>query len=89
MIRYAARRAMAESRLISYSKKTNTVKWWYEDHRTQQRIEVTESGKSLIEKLIVHIPEKHFRMIRYYGFYNPKNVDTLDHIHKNAWRRQA
>ena len=21
-------------------------------------------------------------MIRYYGFYNPKNVDTLDHIHE-------
>ena len=36
----------------------------------------------MIEKLIVHIPEKHFRMIRYYGFYNPKNVDTLDHIHE-------
>ena len=82
MIRYAARPAMAESRLISYDKKTNIVKWWYEDHRTEQRIEVTESGRSLIEKLIVHIPEKHFRMIRYYGFYNPKNVDTLDHIHE-------
>lgn len=51
-------------------------------HRTELRIEVTESGRSLIEKLIVHIPEKHFRMIRYYGFYNPKNVDTLDHIHE-------
>ena len=51
-------------------------------HRIELRIEVTESGRSLIEKLIVHIPEKHFRMIRYYGFYNPKNVDTLDHIHE-------
>lgn len=82
MIRYASRPAMAESRLISYDKKTNTVKWWYEDHITEKRIEVTESGKSLIEKIIVHIPDKHFRMIRYYGFYHPKNNDTLDHIHE-------
>lgn len=51
-------------------------------NRTELRIEVTESGRPLIDKLIVHIPEKHFRMIRYYGFYNPKNVDTLDHIHE-------
>ena len=51
-------------------------------NRTELRIEVTELGRSLIDKLIVHIPEKHFRMIRYYGFYNPKNVDTLDHIHE-------
>lgn len=49
---------------------------------TEKRIEVTESGKSLIEKIIVHIPDKHFRMIRYYGFYHPKNTDTLDHIHE-------
>ena len=82
MIRYASRPAMAESRLISYDKKTNTVKWWYENHMTEKRIEVTESGKSLIEKIIVHIPDKHFRMIRYYGFYHPKNNDTLDHIHE-------
>ena len=60
----------------------SSLKRWYEVHRTELRIEVTESGRPLIDKLIVHIPEKHFRMIRYYGFYNPKNVDTLDHIHE-------
>ena len=81
MIRYASRPAMAESRLISYNRKTNTVKWWYEDHRTEERVEVTESGRSLMEKLIIHIPDEHFRMVRYYGFYHPKNTKTLDHIH--------
>ena len=60
----------------------SSLKRWYEVHRTELRIEVTESGRSLVEKLIVHIPDKLFRMIRYYGFYNPKNVDTLDHIHE-------
>lgn len=81
MIRYASRPATAESRLISYDKKTNTVKWWYVDHRTEERVEVTESGRSLMKKLIIHIPDEHFRMVRYYGFYHPKNTKILDHIH--------
>jgi hypothetical protein len=32
-----------------------------------------------IKKLIIHIPEKHFKMIRYYGVYakHHKNFDKL------------
>ena len=32
--------------------------------------------------MIIHIPDKDFRMIRYYGFYNNKCHDTLDEINK-------
>ena len=37
MMRYAARPAMAESRLVSYDKKTKTVAWYYNDHKTEKR----------------------------------------------------
>lgn len=82
MMRYAARPAMAESRLVSYDKNSNTVSWYYEDHKTEERIDVTEPGEKLVEKLIMHIPDKNFRMNRYYGFYNNKCQELLNHIHE-------
>ena len=82
MMRYAGRPVMAESRLITYEKKTNKVSWYYNDHKTEKRIEVNESGKQLLEKMIIHIPDKDFRMVRYYGFYNNKCHNILDEINK-------
>ena len=82
MMRYAGRPVMAESRLISYDRESNEVSWYYEDHKTEERVEVKESGKQLLEKMIIHIPDKDFRMVRYYGFYNNKCHDTLDEINK-------
>ena len=82
MMRYAGRPVMAESRLISYDKESNEVSWYYEDHKTEERVEVKETGKQLLEKMIIHIPDKDFRMVRYYGFYNNKCHDTLDEINK-------
>ena len=32
--------------------------------------------------MIIHIPDKNFRMIRYYGFYHPKCQNLLDDIHR-------
>ena len=32
--------------------------------------------------MIIHIPDKGFRMVRYYGFYHPKCQELLDEIHK-------
>ena len=82
MMRYAGRPVMAESRLISYDRENDEVSWYYEDHKTEERIEVNETGKQLLEKMIIHIPDKDFRMVRYYGFYNNKCHDTLDEINK-------
>ena len=82
MMRYAGRPVMAESRLISYDKENNEVSWYYEDHKTEERVEVKETGKQLLEKMIIHILDKDFRMVRYYGFYNNKCHDTLDEINK-------
>ncbi len=82
MMRYAGRPAMAESRITYYNKDSDDVSWYYEDHKTQDRIEVKELGLDLLRKMIIHIPDKGFKMIRYYGFYNNKCQDLLDEIHK-------
>lgn len=82
MMHYAGRPVMAESRIISYDKKNDDIKWFYEDHKTEKRIEVLEKGKSLLEKLIIHILDENFRMVRYYGFYNNKCQKLLDKVHE-------
>ena len=45
-----------------------TLEFTYLDHRTQtyQRESLTQSN--MLRRVIQHIPEKHFRMIRYFGF---------------------
>ena len=82
MMRYAGRPPMAESRISSYDKKTDNVTWWYEDHKTNEKITVNEKGRSLLGKMIIHIPDESFRMTRYYGFYNNKCNDVLDIINE-------
>lgn len=82
MMRYASRPAMAESRIVSYDNSTNTVHWFYNDHKTEQRIDVTESAQSLLIKMCMHIHEKNFRTVRYYGFYNNKCRTILHRIYE-------
>jgi len=81
MMRYAARPAMAESRIVSYCKDTDQITWFYDDHATNERITVIESSKEFLKKLFIHIPDENFRMIRGYGFYNPKEWKLLNEIH--------
>jgi hypothetical protein len=82
MMRYASRPAMAESRLVSYDKKTKMVHWFYNDHKTEERIEVNEPAIELLKKMIIHIPDEGFRTVRYYGFYNPKQHALLEKIYE-------
>lgn len=82
MMRYASRPPMAESRILSYDSNTDDVEWFYDDHKTEERITVKEKGIDLLKKMIIHIPDDNFRMVRYYGFYNQKKQDTLYKIHE-------
>ena len=82
MMRYASRPAMAESRLVSYDKTTKTVHWFYNDHRTEERVDVTEPAVELLKKMIIHIPDDNFRCVRYYGFYNNKKQAQLERIYE-------
>ena len=82
MMRYAGRPAMAESRIVSYNKKTDEVSWFYDDHKTEERIDVRETGLDLLKKMIIHIPDEGFRTVRYYGFYNNKKRSQLERIYE-------
>ena len=63
-IRYAGRCAMAENRITEYNKESNTVSWFYNDHKDEKRYDVTDNVIDFINRLIIHIPDYHFLIIR-------------------------
>ena len=79
MMRYTGRPAMAQSRIVSLDKSKNEIKYWYDDHKTEEHIEVQESVFSFMQKLIQHIPDEQFKMTRYYGLYA-----TANHKHRKT-----
>ena len=68
--RYTGRPAIADSRIISYD--GENVTFYYDDHKTKERVEVTLSAIDFIKKVIIHIADRQFKMIRYYGIYANK-----------------
>ncbi|MDY5252548.1 MAG: transposase [Erysipelotrichaceae bacterium] len=69
IIRYCGRPAMAQSRITAYDNDNAMVDYYYEDHATQEYVEVHEDVITFIKKLVQHIPEEQFKMVRYYGLY--------------------
>ncbi|OCN03550.1 hypothetical protein A4S06_12120, partial [Erysipelotrichaceae bacterium MTC7] len=67
----------AESRITNYDKENKIIQYYYEDHKTEERVDVKEHVHLFMKKLLIHIPEKQFKMIRYYGIYA-----TSNHSHK-------
>lgn len=65
--RYLARPAIAEYRILEYN--GAEVKFWYEDHKTKQKVELVLSVMEFIGRMIMHVQSKHFRMVRRYGLY--------------------
>lgn len=64
--RYIKRPPIAESKLKHYD--GNEVTFNYLDHTSQTYRQLKLSAEDFIKRLIQHIPDQHFRMIRYYGF---------------------
>ncbi|MCB8817872.1 transposase [Desulfosporosinus shakirovi] len=60
-----SRPAIAESRIESYDGKE--VHFWYEQHQDGKRVDVKPPVFEFMGKLIRHIPERQFKMVRYYG----------------------
>ena len=71
VVRYTGRPAMAQSRILNYDGKY--VTFYYERHEDNKRIEETIHVFEFIKKLIIHIPDEHFKVVRYYGLYSKQH----------------
>jgi hypothetical protein len=67
MVRYIGRPVIAQKRILKYE--NGFVTFCYNRHEDNKYIEETVPVFEFIQKIIIHIPEKHFNMIRYYGLY--------------------
>ena len=65
--RYLGRPVIATSRIDDYD--GENVTFHYHRHEDETLVTETIPALEFIERLIPHIPEKHFKMIRYYGLY--------------------
>ena len=94
--RYLGRPVIATSRIDKYD--GIFVTFHYNRHEDEQYVEETIPVMEFIERLIRHIPEKHYKMIRYGGIYaRHREIDKKlnraisrekHHIYKtfNQWR---
>ena len=65
--RYLGRPVIATSRIDKYD--GDFVTFHYNRHEDEQYVEETLPVMDFIQRLIQHIPEKHYKMIRYGGIY--------------------
>jgi len=77
--RYLGRPVIATSRIDSYD--GDTVTFHYNRHEDNKLVTESIPAMDFIERLIRHIPEKHFKMIRYYGIY-ARHRDIDKRIHR-------
>lgn len=65
--RYLGRPVIATSRIDSYD--GDSVTFHYQRHEDHKTITECIPAIDFIKRLIVHIPDRHFKMVRYYGIY--------------------
>lgn len=65
--KYLKKPPLAETRIIAYD--GNSVTFRFLDHHTKTYQTKTMMVFDFIKALISHIPDKYFRMIRYFGFF--------------------
>ena len=77
--RYLGRPVIATSRIDKYD--GNNVTFHYTRHEDDKTIEECIPAMDFIKRLIIHIPEKNFKMLRYYGIY-AKHHKNEKHLRK-------
>lgn len=65
--RYLGRPVIAASRIDKYD--GSHVTFHYTRHEDNKTITECLPAMDFVKRLIIHIPEKHFKMLRYYGIY--------------------
>lgn len=67
--RYAKRPCLSETKILYYNLNEQIVKFSYRDKITKSEEILTVSVEEFIKRIIRHIPEKNYRLIRYYGLF--------------------
>ena len=95
--RYGSHPAISESRIVDVDYVNKTITWKFDPHEDDGLSKndpkfkgtqlITEPIDDFIIKLIRHIPEKNFHLIRYHGFYSNKrkvipNTNTILYFSK-------
>lgn len=75
--RYAKRPCVSETNIVYYNYEKQIVSFVYKDKITKTKKCETTSVDEFLKRLIRHIPEKNFRMIRHYGFYANRIKNSL------------
>jgi len=65
--RYVRHPAIADSRITFFDDKV--VAFYYIDHKTKKRVDKVMLVEEFMLALLQHIPDRQFKMIRYYGAY--------------------
>ena len=102
IVRYIGRPVMAQSRIIDYD--GQNVTYWYQPHGSDEIVTETISAIEFIRRLIIHIPDRNFKMLRYYGLYSTKSkkhgqylrlLKRMTNLHRNtleaiskSWRKR-
>lgn len=84
--RYLGRPVIASSRIISYDGSVVTFK--YNRHEDNKLIITSVPATEFIKMLIIHIPDKHFKMIRYYGIYAKHHINEKHFIMKISYNKR-
>jgi len=71
IVRYIGRPVIAQKRILKCE--NGFVTFCYNRHEDNKYVEETIPVFEFIKKVIVHIPDKYFNMIRYYGLYATKH----------------
>lgn len=77
--RYIGRPPLAQSRISNYDGRT--VSFWYQRHEDGKRVDVHLPALQFLSKLIMHVPESGFHMLRYYGLYAKRHPASDKLVH--------
>ena len=79
--RYTQRPPVAMSRLLHYD--GHNVVFAFKDRKTGKKVTASLNEFEFLDRLLRHIPNENFRMIRYYGFLaNRVRNELLPHVYK-------
>ena len=65
LAKYVVSPPISLKRIISYD--GQKVRYWYNDHTTERRVEEEIDAKEFIRRMVQHILPKGFQRVRYYG----------------------